>query len=56
LSELTLLMIGNTHESQAFAQVIKEYVYCLKATQETQYFVDDVTLYFLCDIELSTLE
>lgn len=38
-------MSGNTNDNKAFAQVTKEYVHCLKAAQESQYFVGDAALH-----------
>jgi len=38
-------MSSNTNDNKAFAEVIKEYVHCLKAAQESQYFVGDAALH-----------
>ncbi len=36
---------GNTNDQKAFAEVASRHVYCLKAAQQSYYFVGDAALY-----------
>ncbi|WP_323840885.1 transposase, partial [Photorhabdus africana] len=38
-------MSGNTNDAKAFAQTIKTHIQCLKAAQNSRYFVADAALY-----------
>ncbi|MDE1474112.1 hypothetical protein KKJ00_06805 [Xenorhabdus bovienii] len=38
-------MSGNTNEAKAFAEVTKNHIRCLRAAQNSRYFVADAALY-----------
>ncbi|MFA0697475.1 transposase, partial [Vibrio sp. 10N.222.49.C9] len=36
---------GNTNDAKAFAEVTKRHIHCLKAAQNSRYFIADAALY-----------
>lgn len=36
---------GNTNDAKAFSEVTKRHIHCLKAAQNSRYFIADAALY-----------
>lgn len=36
---------GNTNDAKAFAEVTRHHIHCLKAAQNSRYFIADAALY-----------
>lgn len=45
LNQVMQALSGNTNDAKAFAEVTKRHIHCLKAAQNSRYFIADAALY-----------